>query len=399
MTDKKKVIRYYYGFQVFFNLLLWVPVFYEVQKQIGLSDPDIFHIQSLYYLAFIFFEIPTGFLADKVGYKKILVTGSFTLLIANLIPVFFQSFSGFLWHFTFIALSRSLISGAASAYLYEYLQERGEEAIYKEIEGNARSLGLIAKIISWSAVGYLMKINVMLPYSLTAVSSSIGLVFAYLLPTDVPLAVKQVNKSQRSLDIIRTFKGVFHSRILLLIILQGVGIFVLARISQINLFQPILKFKGFDIETFGWIMAMMTVFEAFAASRIKWLRGRISDMNAIYVTTSVIALSLFIISFSNKIGVLIGFSTFSFMSGFALPIQKQLVNDYLGDLPRATILSIESIFDRTFSSLFVLPMGSMIANGQLIVVLIGSSIIAFTGVTLVHLSLRKKISQEGEASC
>jgi len=33
-----------YTFQFFFGLLLWLPVFYEYQRQIGLSDAQIFGI-------------------------------------------------------------------------------------------------------------------------------------------------------------------------------------------------------------------------------------------------------------------------------------------------------------------------------------------------------------------
>src|SRR5690606_6775932 len=69
------VRRRYYAFQFFFNLLLWIPVFYEFQKQLGLDDPQIFRIQSVYYLVFCFLEIPTGAFADRFGYRRSLIWG------------------------------------------------------------------------------------------------------------------------------------------------------------------------------------------------------------------------------------------------------------------------------------------------------------------------------------
>ena len=69
MTETRRVIKLYHAFSFFFSLLFWAPIFYEYQKQMGLSDSEIFGIQSLYYLAFCFLELPTGFLADRYGHR------------------------------------------------------------------------------------------------------------------------------------------------------------------------------------------------------------------------------------------------------------------------------------------------------------------------------------------
>ena len=61
-----RLIRRYYIFQFLFSMLFWAPIFFEFQKRLGLSDGEIFRIQSLYYLAFCFLEIPTGFFAERL---------------------------------------------------------------------------------------------------------------------------------------------------------------------------------------------------------------------------------------------------------------------------------------------------------------------------------------------
>jgi MFS family permease len=74
--NKKRFFFVFNSFQFFFSLLLWVPIFYEYQKRIGLNDTEIFKIQSLYYLIFCLMEIPTGYLADWLGYRLCLILGS-----------------------------------------------------------------------------------------------------------------------------------------------------------------------------------------------------------------------------------------------------------------------------------------------------------------------------------
>src|SRR3954454_23824598 len=95
----RRVVHSTYGFQLFFGMLLWTPVFYEYQKRIGLSDPEIFRIQSIYYLLFCLLEIPTGLFADLWGYRLCMRAGALVLVASNLLPIYAQSYSGFLAHF------------------------------------------------------------------------------------------------------------------------------------------------------------------------------------------------------------------------------------------------------------------------------------------------------------
>src|ERR1700752_4158415 len=99
----KKVVRHYYGFQFFFSLLLWLPIFYEYQKRMGLSPTQIFDIQSIYYIVFCLLEIPTGMVADFFGHRNCCRLGALVLVVSNLFPIFLPSYAGFLVHFILIA--------------------------------------------------------------------------------------------------------------------------------------------------------------------------------------------------------------------------------------------------------------------------------------------------------
>jgi len=193
----RRVVIGYYGFQTFFALYIWLPIFYAYQRQMGLDDAQIFGIQGYYYLAFVILEVPTGFFADRWGYRNTLQLGALLLFVSQLFAIFQPTYMGFLFHFLLLALARSLVSGAASAYLYEHLKLHGRQTDYKQLEGNARALGLIAKVIGWSGVGAMMAWHLSLPYWLTAGAALIALFVAISLPklptqataqTDMPVA-------------------------------------------------------------------------------------------------------------------------------------------------------------------------------------------------------------------
>lgn len=376
----KKAIYSYIGFQLFFNLLLWVPVFYQVQKTLGLTDPQIFQIQSIYYLVFCLLEIPTGFIADRFGYKNSLIVGAGTLVLANVIPMWSGNFGGFLLHFCLIALSRSLISGASSAWLYEYLKANGSSELFKQTEGDARFYALVARIASWTVVGYLMQLGLMLPYWISAANGLVAIFIAVSLPAVViPVSVRKSIFS----GLISAGRTVGKSPVLFLLILQGVGIFTLVRVLQVNLYQPVMVHKTFAITSFGTIMAVMTIFEAVGAKQAYRVRKMTSDVSAVLFSTLVISCSLLFISLGNQAVTIAGLCIFSLAAGIAFPVQKQLLNDAIDNQgQRATILSMESFVDRAVCAVVVLPLGGLVAEGQLQNILLvcggGAAIAAIT---------------------
>jgi MFS family permease len=390
----QSVIRRYYGFQFFFNLLLWVPVFYAIQKSSGLSDPQIFAIQSLYYIGFVLFEIPTGYFADRWGYRLSMRCGAVTLIAANLLPMFSSNYAGFLVHFLLIGLARSLISGASSAYLYDFLKSHGDTSKYKEIEGKARSLGLIGKVICWPTVGFLMNIYLFLPYAITAVNGVVALIFSIRLPDIRNHNAVLVKDNSGLLGLVKNFQGAIRelseNRFLLLVMIQGIGLFVLERINQVNLFQPVLAHKNFDVSQYGWIMAAMTLCEAYSATKSKFIARYLNDAQAVFVLTIVIASSLSLTAISGQVGTVASFCLFSIATGLAFPIQKQLLNDHINDNSRATMLSMESVLDRIVSAAAVAPLGGLVAAGKINTVLHSAALIIILSVGVVFSQIRKK---------
>jgi MFS family permease len=365
----RRIVWIFYGFQFFFSLLLWLPIFYEYQKQLGLSDTQIFSIQSIYYLLFCLFEIPTGLIADRFGHRNSLIAGAMILVVSNLSPIFFPDYNGFLVHFILIALSRSLISGASSAYIYDYLHVHSAAKIYKQIEGHARAYSLFGKVICWAAVGPLMQWHFTLPYWLTALSACVSVFMAFSLP-----ALKEIpipgDSSQPMRSLAMRLTGLWlqlrQTPFLVFLILQGAAIFVLARICQVNLFQPILDSKLFGLSSFGLIMSLMTVFEALGSLKPGVFRRLMTDFHTVYFMTLIMAGCLLFIPSAGKIWTLILLCVFAFATGLSFPVQRDLMNGAIRDSRyRATLLSLESIIDRGVTAWLASLIGVYLTEGHL----------------------------------
>jgi len=389
--DVRRVVALSNGFQLLFGLLFWLPVFYVYQRRIGLSDPQIFGIQSIYYIVFCLLEIPTGLFADRFDYRRSVRAGAVVLVLANLTPIFASNYTGFLVHFVLIALARSLVSGAFSAYLYDYLNAKEAKHLYRAAEGRGRAYSLVGRVACLPIAGLLMAWLPTAPYWLSAASAVAAAVLALRLPAIVASASAAAPAKERLPlgtligNAFRYLRGAPH---LLMLMLQGVAIFTLVRIVQVNLFQPILASKQLPLPTFGLIMAGTTVCEIGGAFRSGWLRRWMSNRVSVFGLTLVMAGALAALVPAGIIGTIAALSLFSLASGLSFPIQKQLLNDAIvNSTTRATLLSIESIIDRGVCAVVAVLLGDYIAQGRLHDFLLGSALATAVLMALIAAAL------------
>ncbi|MER5970561.1 MFS transporter [Streptomyces sp. NPDC002055] len=389
----RRVIALNNGFQLLFNLLWWMPVFYAYQREAGLSDAEIFGIQSIYYVAFCLFEIPTGLVADRIGARNCLRIGAVVMTAANLTPVLAPSYGGFLVHFLAIAAGRSLTSGAASAYLYDALHAHDAGDHYVRAEGTSRALGLAAKVVCWPLVGPLMALAQPAPYLLSAGSAAASLGCALALPRLAP-GREHPPRGQAGgrfwHDAGRALRSVARSPWLALLMVQGVAVFTLSRICQVNLFQPILLAEHIPEASHGGVLAAMTVAEAIASARPQWLGRRLRPVTLVSLLSVAMAVTLAAIALGGAMTVIALLCLFAAATGFAYPVQRKLINDAIPrDAPRATLLSVESIVDRAVCAIAAVAAGAYLAAGRLDALLWHSAVATVLVMAGVHVAMRR----------
>ena len=132
----------------FFNgLVFFAPVSLLVRTQAGVSQSMFFLLQALLSAITFLGEIPTGFLTDRIGYKRSLVLSQSLLLLAR--SLLFVSFLCknpvlFAIEAAVEGLSYCFSSGTDSAYLYEVY---GNEA-YLSKTAHASNCGTAGFLIS-----------------------------------------------------------------------------------------------------------------------------------------------------------------------------------------------------------------------------------------------------------
>lgn len=360
----RRLIWLFYAFQITVTMMLWLPIFYQFQKQNGLSDEQILNIQSLYYVSFCLLELPTGFLADRLGHRNCMRVGAALHILTHLIPIFWPTYAGFAAHWLLLSLSRSLISGAASAYVYNKLEELGHAELYKETEGRGRAWSLGVKVVGFALTDPLTRVDPTLPYWASAASAVLSTYIAFRFPVRVGerkmLAAKEPPRLKRVVSLLT------GNPRMLVVILQGVALFTLTRIVQVNLFNPILDAQGFRVDQFGRILAMNTLCEAAGAAFPTALRRWVSDFHAVFWLTLAMGACCFALANTSWIGCLVWLNLFSVVTGLSYPVQRQVMNEHIPDSDyRASMLSAESLVDRAVCAWVAHRLGIALQGGQM----------------------------------
>ena len=191
---------------VFFlnGLVFFAPVALLVRTQAGVSEHVFFLLQALLSGVIFLGEIPTGFITDKIGYRKslilaqVLLLGARSLLLAAFVS---RSLVLFVVEAVVEGIAACFTSGTGSAYLYALYGENG----YLAKTAHAGNFGTAGFIISTVAYAGIYKISGMEGLLITTVVMDIiAVVCSFFLRSE---SSKAVIADRKEVQILAIFKN------------------------------------------------------------------------------------------------------------------------------------------------------------------------------------------------
>ena len=125
----------------------WGPVFFLYFSSV-LTLPDVLVLEGIYYISVVLLEIPTGYLADRFGQRRVLIWSSIAQAIACAIFILSGTFVELAAGQVFLALGMALGSGSDTAYHFSILKDLGNEIEYGAREAKAARTLLISQASS-----------------------------------------------------------------------------------------------------------------------------------------------------------------------------------------------------------------------------------------------------------
>ncbi len=233
------------------GLVFFAPVALLVRTQAGVSEHIFFLLQALLSGVIFLGEIPTGFITDKIGYRKsliwaqVLLFGARSLLLAAFVS---RSLALFVVEAVVEGIAVCFTSGTGSAYLYDLYGENG----YLVKTAHAENFGTAGFIISTVAYAGIYKISGMEGLLITTVVMDIiAVVCSFFLRSE---SSKTIIADRKEVQILAIFK---NKKAFLFVI--SLAIFSIAWLL-INFFYVVkLENCGLPVE---WMSLIILIYSA-----------------------------------------------------------------------------------------------------------------------------------------
>lgn len=330
------VVRRYYLYRGSLSPGFYIPVSVVYMEAQGLGLADIGFVQGTFSLAMVVSELPTGYVADRLGRRTALALGSGIVVAVMLGFTAAESTQAFAAVYVLWAVGWTFRTGIADAWLYELLAEHDTEAEHARISGRADSTLRIVSAVTAFSAGLLYTVDPVVPFLANAGLAALGLPLLYTLPetrgtaaeTDTGMSVREAacllrtKLSQPSIRWIVVYASLFNL------------VFAVTRAFE----QPAMRAVGIPITGLGALYAGFKLVSAAASSTAGPLQDRLGTRGVLLSLVPVVGVAY--ASFS-LVPLLLVPALFlrRGVQRITRPVRNEYLNDRLENVGRATVLS------------------------------------------------------------
>jgi len=312
-------------------------------------------------IAGFIFEIPSGYISDRIGHKKALIIARTAMALSTFVYIFADSTAWFFVGAILLAIGWAFISGTSSAFMQDTLSALGKGDRYAQIMGKVKSIGFAIPIIFILLLAFVAEENFRLAFSIAFVIDILGLI-AVLLLENPPVAESATGEVAPE-NFISTLKTFIHipwipyvaSGVLFVGILLG---------STIGFKNPYQELLGFSIGMLGILWAI----SRGAISLLLLINGTIHKLltfkQFILLEAGIVASSFLIIGITTNKWVIALFFIIANTSLWGLSsVRAQYFLSFIKYSPiKATLLSMKELLNKVVIGVTGLIMGMLVIN-------------------------------------
>lgn len=302
-----------------------------------------------------FFEIPSGYISDRIGHKNALVLGRISFVLSTLCYVLANSIPWFFIGTIFLAIGFAFMSGTASAFMYDTLKEIGKDKEYAHIMGRIQSLGFAVPIVFIILLPFIAETSFKLAFLAALVIDIVGLIVVLSMTSpNNETKVEEISIINFKQTIREWFKVGWFKYILI-----GSIVFGIVFGATVGFKNPYQEIIGFSITALGFLWATSRLLISGLLLLNGWIYKTFSYKQFIIIRTSIYSLCFLGIGLTSNMWIIASFFIIqnTFMWGMISASTQYSLNFIKTSKSKATLLSINQLVKKIFTTIFGLIMG------------------------------------------
>ncbi|WP_242970876.1 MFS transporter [Anaerotruncus massiliensis (ex Togo et al. 2019)] len=356
------------------GMVFYGPIATLYRQARGVSVFQITLIESISLACLIALEIPWGYVADRIGYRRTLAACNVLYFLSKIVFWRAEGFGGFLLERLMLSVVLSGFSGCDSAYLFSLAGEGESQKAFGAYEASATAGLVAASLLFSTAVGG----DFDAAGFLTVLSYGAAMVLTFFLPEVPPPARRSAGFGARAGEAARE---VWDNRRFLLFLAAAA---LLTESNQtITVFLSQLQYvrAGIPARAMGYLFIPLTLMGLFAA-RSHRLTARLGEGRALSGLFLLGALSCGLLAVTGSpVLSVAGILALRLSASVFAPIGMEVQNRQVRSCGRATMLSVYS------SVMNLVAVGTGLIFGRLAEEGVGRAMAAGAGFCLTGLLL------------
>lgn len=320
-----------------------------------MSLKEVYVMESVVMLGFMFFEIPSGALADTIGRKVTLLLGCVALLLGTIqFACMDSSFDAWCANIVFM-LGISFCSGADKALLSDSLLVLNRRTEIGDIQGKTECIRYIIVAVASLISGWLAEIDLRLPLYFCIPNVALSII-AVSFFTEPDIIIRRTKKAENMKDfmynVTRAIVAIWRLMIISFVYVKNnkkikwIILFftILSTSSKVWFFSynPYFELVNLNYQNFGYAFCVLNLVAAFFSYNSKKICEKLSEkkslhMQYLFVALPILYMGFFVSKFSVSMVVFQ-----NVVRGLLNPLQLGMMDVHLSPQNKATIQSISS---------------------------------------------------------
>lgn len=333
-------LKLYYIFKIFGKRVYLPLIAIFLVNDAKLTVTDIALIASITVFVQMFLDLPTGYLADKLGHKVAMLIGTFFSTLSPLAYLVAPNFAGGLAASLLFFGGYSFVGGALQAFIHDTLKALGKSSEYAKYAGRAQSYGLLGNMVLVALVPLTWSINHSLPFIIGIFASLIC--FIVVLMFTPPKIHSEHDTTQ---NVFHTFRQIPWPDLLFLLVMFGVVSATFETAPQYR--ELVFAHLGIPIAWFGFILALGSLCAAIAGRYVHRLAD-IKPQN--FYLFDILFVSLVMVAIGFFTNPILSVIAFLFLPAYdrnrSIVAESHLLSKYPDHRYKATLLSVLDFYRR-----------------------------------------------------